>query len=317
MKLTFTVSEREEGELLRSFLRQKNISRRSLTTIKFSGGRLEVNGTEVDVRHKLRAGDRVDVTFPAECCKPSIVRTPMDLAIVYEDEQLLVLEKPQGVATIPSRDHPDDSLVNGVAHYFDERGIAANIHVVTRLDTHTSGLVCFAKHGHIHHLLSDQIQSGEMRRHYMALLHPGGPMLPPVIEAPIGRKEGSIIEREVRDDGHFARTIVHDVSPYGWKGETYEAARLELVTGRTHQLRVHLAHYERPIVGDSLYGEAHRRWKGQVLFCSTLSFNHPMTDERLSFHLPLAEQLEKIERVNLTKDTRNDSINSYCDLTFK
>lgn len=159
-RLAFLVEE--EGMLLREFLHSKGISKRTLTATKYDGGHLTVNGHEQNVRHRLQLGDEVAIIFPPE--QPSEGLHPEDgpLDIVYEDEAILILNKPPGQSTIPSRDHPGGTVANYVAGKFVREGLPATVHVVTRLDKDTSGLICIAKNRHIHHLLSEQMVSSSI-----------------------------------------------------------------------------------------------------------------------------------------------------------
>ena len=293
LKLTFEV---DEPSLLRDFLRRHHISRRTLTKVKYEGGQLLVNGHEENVRKMLERGDIVTVYFPKESTNERIhlEHTPLD--IYYEDDYVLVVRKPFGLATIPSRDHPYRSLASRVAAYYEEQTIEAMIHIVTRLDAPTGGLVLLAKHAHIHHLLSEQIQSGQLTRRYVALIDEGEP-LPAIIDRPIGRKEGSIIEREVREDGKYARTEIEaERQLLG-----YRAVYMRLITGRTHQIRVHLTDCHYPIVGDNLYGSPYEVAEGQALLCYEIQCLHPITQRPFKVTLDEAaifkEQLRTVEKV--------------------
>ncbi|MBF4502029.1 RluA family pseudouridine synthase [Savagea sp. SN6] len=296
MKLTFEV---EKPSLLRDFLRRHHISRRTLTKVKYEGGRLLVNGQEENVRKMVERGDVVTVKFPKESSNERIHHEYTPLDIYYEDDYLLVVRKPFGLATIPSRDHPYRSLASRVAAYYKEQGIESMIHIVTRLDAPTGGLVLLAKHAHIHHLLSEQIQAGQLKRRYVALIE-YGPPLPSVIERPIGRKEGSIIEREVRTDGKYARTEIEaERELLG-----YRAIYMRLVTGRTHQIRVHLTDCGYPIVGDSLYGSLYKVAEGQTLLCYEVQCIHPITEQPFKVQLDerviFEDQLRTVEKVKTT-----------------
>lgn len=293
LKLTFEV---DEPSLLREFLKRHHISRRTLTKVKYDGGQLLVNGQEENVRKMLKRGDVVTVHFPKESRNEQIHLEYTPLDIYYEDDYLLVVRKPFGLATIPSRDHPYRSLASRVAAYYEERSIEAMIHIVTRLDAPTGGLVLLAKHAHIHHLLSEQIQFGQLTRRYVALIDEGEP-LPAVIERPIGRKDGSIIEREVREDGKYARTEIETEREL----LGYRAVYMRLITGRTHQIRVHLTDCAHPIVGDGLYGSPYAVSEGQALLCYEVQCIHPITEQPFKVTLDeeaiFKEQLRTIEKV--------------------
>ncbi|MFJ7677364.1 RluA family pseudouridine synthase [Peribacillus sp. NPDC097198] len=283
--LSWAVSEEDSGSLLRDFLGKCDISKRALTDIKFKGGSIMVNGLEVTVRERIKTGDGITVIFPPEEGSEGLLPEDIPLQIRYEDDYVLVVVKPQSMNTIPSREHPNGSLANGLAGYYKKRDIQATIHIVTRLDRDTSGLVLIAKHRHIHHLLSEQQKLGQVKRRYQAVAE--GQIEGPVgkVEVPIGRKSTSIIEREVREDGRYACTLF-EVQAHT---EDHTFLKLELLTGRTHQIRVHMAHIGHPLAGDDLYGGHRDRIDRQALHCYELKFLHPFTKKVLKFqeNLPL------------------------------
>lgn len=285
--LTYT-AKREE--LLREALRSWGISKRTLAAVKYGGGRICVNGQEQTVRHVLEVGDSVSVEFPNEERSAGLIAEEGDLRIIYEDAALLVVDKRAGQNTIPSREHPGGSLANEAAHHFAENGIPGTIHVVTRLDRDTSGLVCIAKNRHIHHMLSEQQKAKVMERRYEAVAH--GRLIDEqlTIIAPIGRKNTSIIEREVRDDGQYAETHVKRLG----ENEDFSHLQLELKTGRTHQIRVHLAHIGHPLVGDDLYGGKRTTIARQALHCTELRFIHPVTFEEIQLTSPLRNDMQQL-----------------------
>ncbi|MGE7876307.1 RluA family pseudouridine synthase [Peribacillus muralis] len=288
--MTWSVFEEDSGSLLREFLSKCDISKRALTDIKFKGGFILVNGNDVTVRERIEAGDLVTVIFPPEQASEGLLPEPIPLDVKYEDEFVLVVVKPPSMNTIPSREHPNGSLANGLAGYYKKTGIQATIHIVTRLDRDTSGLVLIAKHRHIHHLLSEQQKMGQVKRRYQAIAEglvagPGG-----VIEAPIGRKSTSIIEREVRKDGRYACTLFEVLAHTA----SHTFLKLELQTGRTHQIRVHMAHIGHPLAGDDLYGGRRAEIDRQALHCFELKFLHPFTKKMMMFQEELPEDMKDL-----------------------
>ncbi len=264
-RFTVTFSAQYEGQLLREAIGAFGISKRALTDIKFAGGEILVNGREQNVRYALRKTDEVTVKFPLEQVSDGLIPQRGPLDILYEDEQIIIVNKPPYQSTIPSREHPEGSLANWIAGYFQQQDVASTVHIVTRLDRDTSGLVCIAKHRHIHHMLSTLQQKGKIHRQYEAIAH--GFVESQAIIRPIGRKEGSIIEREVRADGQFAHTDLTLVSQFTINGEPYSHIVLDLHTGRTHQIRVHMASIGHPLAGDELYGGRRDAIKRQALHC--------------------------------------------------
>ncbi|USK60827.1 RluA family pseudouridine synthase [Peribacillus asahii] len=288
--LSWTVAEEEAASLLREFLMKQEISKAALTDIKFKGGRIEVNGIEVTVREKLKAGDQVVVTFPKEESSSGLRAESLPLDIIYEDEYLLVVKKPAGMNTIPSREHPYGSLANALAGYYKEQNIAATIHIATRLDRDTSGLVLIAKHRHIHHLLSKQQKQGDVKRRYQAVAEGTLALDQGRIEEPIGRKTTSIMEREVREDGQYACTLYRVLE----RLPNYTFVELQLLTGRTHQIRVHMAYIGHPLAGDDLYGGTRDKISRQALHCYALMFTHPVTRRTMSFTEDLPEDMKTL-----------------------
>ncbi|WP_368495573.1 RluA family pseudouridine synthase [Bacillus sp. Marseille-Q1617] len=288
---------------MREFLVDQKISKRTLTSVKFDGGSISVNDSEVNVRHVLKEGDIVKLDFPPETGSDKLLPEDMPLEIVYEDRDVLVLEKPWGMYSIPSKDHSSGTLANGIAGYYNNRSLASAVHIVTRLDRDTSGLVLVAKHRHVHHLFSLQQQERGISRTYEALAEGYLTSNNGFIEQPIGRKDTSIIEREVRNDGQYAKTAYRVLYQYA------EAAHLSLrpYTGRTHQIRVHMSSIGHPLMGDDLYGGKVNLIKRQALHCKTLSFYHPMKKEWMKFESPLAEDMKMVLSLLGQKEKRDSS----------
>ncbi|MCA1056723.1 RluA family pseudouridine synthase [Rossellomorea aquimaris] len=291
-----------EGKLLREFLIDRRISKRTLTSVKFDGGMITVNGNEVNVRHTLKAGDDVKLTFPPEHSSVKLIPEEVPLDIVYEDGDVLVVNKPSGMSSIPSKEHTSGTLANAIAGYYRANDLSYAVHIVTRLDRDTSGLVLIAKHRHVHHLFSIQQQNREISREYEALAEGVMNEVEGLIDQPIGRKETSIIEREVRADGQSAKTrfVVMDQYPH--------AARLTVrpLTGRTHQIRVHMASIGHPLLGDDLYGGKTNLMNRQALHCRSLSFFHPLTHEWVNVEAQVAEDMNAAMR-QLDKQRRDPS----------
>lgn len=288
---------------MREFLVDQKISKRTLTSVKFDGGSISVNDSEVNVRHVLKEGDIVKLDFPPETGSDKLLPEDMPLEIVYEDRDVLVLEKPWGMYSIPSKEQSSGTLANGIAGYYKNRSLASAVHIVTRLDRDTSGLVLVAKHRHVHHLFSLQQQERGISRTYEALAEGYLTSNNGFIEQPIGRKDTSIIEREVRNDGQYAKTAYRVLCQYA------EAAHLSLqpYTGRTHQIRVHMSSIGHPLMGDDLYGGKVNLIKRQALHCKTLSFYHPMKKEWMKFESPLAKDMKMVLSLLGQKEKRDSS----------
>lgn len=293
--LTWTITEKEEGKLIREFLKEQGISKTALTDIKFHGGAIFVDEQPVTVRHRLCYGETLRVLFPPESPSEGMMPEAIPLDIVYEDEYVLVVNKPPFMATIPSREHPGGTLANALLHHYKKQQLQSTIHVVTRLDRDTSGLVLIAKHRHLHHLLSTLQKQGKVARRYEAICHGRIEKDEGTIDAPIARKSDSIIAREVREDGQ--RAVTHFRVLQRFRDYTHLSLRLE--TGRTHQIRVHLAHIGHPLAGDELYGGSKEMIGRQALHSKELSFFHPLKKQQYTFSCPLPDDMKRlIERLN-------------------
>lgn len=272
--------KQHDGMLLRDFLRkEKQISKKALADIKFAGGFLFVNKKEVTVRAVLSEGDLVTVVFPCETPSPSLVKENLPLDIVYEDAHFLVVNKPPQMATIPSFEHPTGTLANGILHYYEQKKIPATFHAVNRLDKDTSGLLVVAKHRFAHDLMTKQQQEGKLKREYLAIVHEVISQDVGVINEPIGRKEGSIIEREVRPDGQKAITHFQVLKRF----HDRTVVKIQLETGRTHQIRVHFSYMGHPLLGDDLYGGKRDQIERQALHSYKCTFFHPFFEREFSF----------------------------------
>ncbi|MEH7223942.1 RluA family pseudouridine synthase [Bacillus sp. JJ1566] len=288
--LEWKISSQDSGKLVKEFVKEQDISRTALTDIKFAGGGIFINSVPVTVRHRLIEGEVLKVVFPPE--EPSLELIPENLPIqiVYEDPYVLVVNKPPYQQSIPSRESRTGSLANALLYYYLSLGLGATVHLVNRLDRDTSGLLLVAKHRHIHHLLSVQQKAGRLKRTYEAIIHDGLVGDSGTIDAPIGRKDDSIIERQVREDGQRAVTHFQVIQKFG----DCTHVQLQLETGRTHQIRVHLSHIGHPIVGDDLYGGERREIGRQALHCRELRFLHPMDKNEVVFYAELPEDMKEL-----------------------
>lgn len=288
--ITWEINENQAGMLIRDFLKEHEISKTSLTDIKFKGGNILANGKTVNVRFRLNSGDVLKVVFPKEEPSEGIKKESIPLSIFYEDEYVLVVNKPAGMSSIPSREHPSGSLANALLGYYEQIGLNATVHIVTRLDRDTSGLVLIAKHRHVHHLFSQQQKAGGVKRIYEAFAFGILERDAGTVEAPIARKPDSIIEREVHPDGQYACTHFKVLKRYS----NFTHLELRLETGRTHQIRVHLSHLGNPLLGDDLYGGPVSLITRQALHCREVNFYHPILQERYQFMSPLPKDMSSL-----------------------
>lgn len=281
--------------LLREALANYGISKKALTAIKHRGGQILVNQEEKTVRHPLQIGDEIQVFFPLEEPSEQITPCHTPLDIVYEDAELLIINKPANLATIPSYLHQADSIASRIVAYFQQQKLASTVHIVNRLDRDTSGLMCVAKHSYVHFLMSEMQKKHLINRQYEAFVE--GEVLQDQGEviAPIARKGDSIIERMVSDEGQFAHTEYHVVERFELDGKPITHIRLKLHTGRTHQIRVHMASIGHPLLGDELYGGSIEVLQRQALHCVYISLKHPISGEEMIWNEALPTEFLQLK----------------------
>lgn len=259
-----------------------NISSRLLTFI-VNNKLVFLNNKICDTRICPQLGDLITVSFDYKEDNSNIVPAQMNINIVYEDEWILILNKPSGIAIHPSMLHFSDSLSNGVRYYFDSIGLHKKIRPVNRLDFYTSGLVIFAKCAYIHEQLSMQMQNGSFSKIYTAAIYGKLDKNFGTIDLPIGRKNDSLIERCVDFEHGKSAITNYKVLEYDETTNT-SIVECKLITGRTHQIRVHFSSIGHPLVGDSLYGDDISD-SGQCLNCSFLEFYHPVYKKIMQFKI--------------------------------
>ncbi|HEX6927117.1 MAG TPA: RluA family pseudouridine synthase [Longimicrobiaceae bacterium] len=286
------VSEAEAGRPLQEVLiRSVGISRRMLQRLTRTGGLL-VNGRASYLKGPVRAGDVVAVRIAGEE-DPGLSPVPMELAIAFEDEHLLVVDKPAGLLVHPVRVQSEPTLAHGIIHHLLSGGVRRRVRPVHRLDRGTSGLLLVAKHAFAHQALDRQLRKRRLRREYLALVH--GATLPSEgeIDAPIGpHPEDPNLRAVAVKGGDPALTRFRVLERYT------DAAllRLQLETGRTHQIRVHLSHLGHPVIGDARYGGRRLPSGRQALHAAYLSFRHPISGNSIELHAPLPRELEDLKR---------------------
>lgn len=252
--------------------------------IKWLSDGILVDGERVNTRYQPTEGQMLSVRLSDPERRSGIQPAPGPLDIVYEDGDILVLNKAPGIPVHPGPGHFSDTLGNFILDYYDKSGVEADFHPVHRLDRGTSGLMVTAKHPHAQEVLKNQLHTTDFKRVYLAVCE--GELLPNegTIDAPLGPKPGSLVEQMVRPDGKEARTHYRVLSMQGGRS----LVRLELETGRTHQIRVHMAYLGHPLTGDFLYGQEDPDLISRpALHSAQLTIRHPITGRVLDFSAPL------------------------------
>lgn len=288
MNLTYKV---ELDIIINDILSKKlNISTR-LKNKLIKNKNILLNGIFVDTRNTAHLGDVLTIVLNYPEDNSNIVPKKMNLDIVYEDEHILAINKPAGIAVHPSILHFDDSLANGIKFYFDTIGLRKKIRAVNRIDLNTSGLVLFAKNEYIQECLIKQMNSSNFEKIYLAIVSGKLSKKVGTINAPIARKENSIIERYVSTNGQTAITHYKVLQEF----EDYSLVKCILETGRTHQIRVHMAHIGHPLIGDSLYSSYNQNFiSRQALHSYKMNFMHPISKQKLSLEAPLPKDIKNL-----------------------
>lgn len=289
--LTHTVLPEEEGRMVKGILRGSlQLSYTLLKSLKWRENAILLNGQSVHVNAIVHAGDVVSVALSERTPREDLYcENTAAPNIIYEDEDLLVLNKPAGVAMHPKADDAAaPSLAVMLTGYLGEGSVP---HFVSRLDKGTSGLLIAAKSGYVHDRLRRALHSSELRREYRAVAV--GQVTPPrgVIDAPISRADGSIIRRCVREDGLVSRTEYEVLQTT----ERFTLLRLRPETGRTHQLRVHMAYLGHPLAGDWLYGTEDKNLIARpALHSYELWFTQPVTGQEMHFTAPIPQDMQRL-----------------------
>lgn len=289
--LFYTIPEQADGQRLEQFLRLQGYSRQNMIELKKHKNGALLNGAPVFMTHIVHSGDQLQIRIVDETSSEKILPVELPLDILYEDEDLLVVNKPAGMPTHPSMNNYDNTLANALAWYFTQQGQTFIFRCSNRLDRDTSGLTVIAKHYLAAGILSTMATRKEIVREYLAIVR--GMVTPSegTICAPLGRKAGSIIERTV-DYDHGEPAITHyRVLSYN-NGHSLVALQLE--TGRTHQIRIHLKHLGYPLIGDYLYNPDTEHISRQALHCHHIAFCHPITGELMEFTAPLPEDMAAV-----------------------
>ena len=289
MQLQYTVSNLSNYTSVRQVLKNEfNMSNRLITKLK-QNKLIYLNDKETYLDKSFSIGDVVKCKIDFDESSDNIISTKMDLKIIYEDDYLLAIDKPFNMAVHPSILHYENSLSNGVKYYFESIRLNKKIRPVNRLDRNTTGIVLFAKNEYIQECLIKQMNSKIFYKEYVAILE--GVLEKPkgTINAPIARKDGSIIERCIDKDGTKAISHYEVIDTKN----NLSLVKFILETGRTHQIRLHSKHIGHPIIGDTLYGNKSNLISRQALHCHKILFIHPVTKNKLEIISLIPEDMKR------------------------
>ena len=309
--LNYQITEKEQDFSVKQYLKSKGYSTQNMIQLKKNAECVLVNNAPVYMTHRLNPGDLLTIHIIEETSSEKILPVELPLDIVYEDEDFMVINKPAGMPIHPSMNNYDNSVANALAWYFRQKEIPFVFRCVNRLDRDTSGLTIIAKHyvsaGMLSRMLSAEAPSGSteqeqnipgsdirhkgIRRRYLAIVR--GQVTPSsgTINAPLGRKPGSVIERVVDfENGETAVTHYHVLE----EKNGHSLVSLELETGRTHQIRIHMKYLGFPLIGDYLYNPDTENINRQALHSYRLSFTHPITGAVMEFTAPLPEDMKRV-----------------------
>lgn len=289
--IDYIIDEAGDGLRIEQYLRRKGYSGQNLAEIKRMPKSVLVNGEHYYMKQKLNTGDHLSIHICETKCSEKIPPIQIPLDIVYEDEDIIVINKPAGMPIHPSLNNYTNSMANALAWYYQEQGKPFIFRCCNRLDRDTSGLTVVAKHLVSGNILSDMVRRRDIHREYLAIVR--GHVSPEAgtINAPLARKPGTIIERTVDwEQGETAITHYRLVEERN--GHSLVSLRLE--TGRTHQIRIHMKYLGYPLIGDYLYNPDMEYIGRQALHSHRLSFTHPITGEPMEFTAPLPKDMEKV-----------------------
>lgn len=293
MTPVFRYTASEDNLTVEELLLSHGYSRRLITDLKKQPDGLTIDGAPIYVIHRMGRGECLTVKLPEERSSENIIPTEMPLHILYEDQDILILNKDPNVPIHPSQGNFSNSLANGMAWYFAKKNEPFTFRVINRLDRDTTGLLILARHALSACILSEMVKERRIHRTYLAAVcgNIGKASACGTIDAPIARADGSTIERKV-DFTRGVPAVTHYRTLSYHSGLDASLVELTLMTGRTHQIRVHMKYLGYPLFGDFLYNPDYRYINRQSLHSWKLSFLHPITKEPLSFTAAVPEDMQ-------------------------
>ncbi len=290
-KLKYLIDEESAGIELREFLKQRlNFSSRFVRNA-IREGRININNKKTFLSSVIKVGDCVEITLNKEESQ-NIEPQKMDISVAYEDNDIIVVNKPPGIVVHPTKRYTDNTLANGLLYYFKETGQNCIVRLVSRLDMDTSGLIIIAKNQFSHSMLAKEMEGDSFEKSYLAVIHGHMDEKEGTIDLPIFRPGEGSIERIVDERGQHSITHYKVLQSF----KEGEIVKLTLETGRTHQIRVHLSHIGHPIYGDALYCKFDDKELigRQALHAYRLVFRHPTSGKTVSIETELPEDMKAL-----------------------
>lgn len=288
--LEYKISAVDAGKTIKDFLKEKGYSRQNVVELKKMSESILIDGKWEYVTYRVQEGNLLQIHIKEMESSEKIVPVDLPFPILYEDEDILVINKPADMPTHPSLNHYENTLANAAAFYFANKDETFCFRCINRLDRDTTGLTILAKHMVSCSMLQEDMLKREIKREYLAIVDGVVKEDEGIIEAPIGRKEGSTIERMVDyEKGERAVTHYKVIE----RKQKLSLVSLRLETGRTHQIRVHMASIGHPLIGDFLYNPSDKQMKRQALHAWHLSFRHPITKEEMNWEAEIPQDMEQ------------------------
>lgn len=302
-RLKYKIEEEHNGKSIGMFLKEKEYSRGVLIELKKTRTGIRKNGTWACVNEILYTGDILDICLKETVLSENIVPRRCDIDVLYEDEDILVVNKPYDTPIHPSINNYDNTLANGVMYYFQEQGRSHVFRCINRLDRDTTGVTIIAKNLLTSSILSNRVKNRQLTRIYVAFVE-GITEEEGTIDLPIGRAEGTIIKRQIdQEKGKNAVTHYRRLKVFYSNEKAVSVVALQLETGRTHQIRVHMSAIGHPLIGDFLYNEDNHMLTRQALHAAMCGFHHPITEEYMRITADLPEDMAMLmQSSNLASD---------------